>query len=697
MDSTRTASAMAETDERQRALRTVERLSALLEVSRALASELDLDRLLRIVIEHTTVVLDADRSTLFIVDEEHNELWSRVAQGDGIAEIRIPRDFGIAGHVAVTGEIVNIPDAYDDPRFNRAVDQRTGYRTRSILCAPLRDPSGRITGVLQVLNKGEGPFTRDDEELLIALGTHAAVALANASLLEARRKEVEKSRTLLDVMTSLSSELGLDQLLTLIMQKTTEVMRADRSSLFIVDRETDELWFKVAQGADLQEIRFPVGVGIAGHVAASGEPVNIADAYDDPRFNQEVDRRTGYRTKTVLCMPMRNAQGAVVGVLQVLNKEEGLFTVDDETLLEAIGSQAAIAIENAQLFDSVVRMKNYNESVLSSMANGVLTVDMDGRITITNPAADHIFSLEAGSAQGVHIDEALGGESNKAVSEPVLRSLRDGQLVRVEKVPYVAGEHNRVTMNLSAVPLRDHRLKQIGAVTVIEDISREQQLMGTLSRVVSRQVAEQLMASGKMPSVGGIKRELTVLMSDIRDFTPLTESQEPEEIVAMLNDYFGRMIEIVFHYEGTLDKFIGDAIMAVFGTPLAHDDDPLRAVRAGIDMRRGLHRFNIERTAHGQPAIEIGIGICNGQALAGAIGSEERMEFTVIGDTVNTAARLEGLTKIFPDHKIVFNEAVYQAVKDTIPCDFLAEEHVKGKSQPVQVYGICETYVRSVD
>src|SRR5207302_6769862 len=138
----------------------------------------------------------------------------------------------------LTGQTVNAPDAYQHPWFNPEVDRATGYRTRSLLCMPVRDATGRLMGVVEVLNKLEGTFSARDEETLEGLCSHVAIALASALVLEARRKEVEKSDILLDVMRSLSSELELDQLLTRIMEKTTEVMQADRSSLFILDPET---------------------------------------------------------------------------------------------------------------------------------------------------------------------------------------------------------------------------------------------------------------------------------------------------------------------------------------------------------------------------------------------------------------------------------------------------------------------------
>ncbi len=675
--------------------RSIERLSLLLDLSRALASELDLDRLLRTIVERTSEVLDADRCTLFIIDEDRDEVWSRVAQGDGISEVRVSRRLGIVGHVATTGETVNVPDAYEDPRFNRDVDRRTGYRTRTILCMPVRNTAGVIIAVVQVLNKRTGPFTADDEALLATICDHAAVALMNASLLEAHRKEIAKSNVLLDVMRSLSTELEIDRLLTSIVAKTTEVMQADRSSLFLVDQARNELWSKVAEGIELREVRIPIGVGIAGYVAETGETLNIPDAYEDPRFNQEFDRRTGYRTRSILCMPMRDAEGKTVGVLQVLNKRDGIFTAEDEDLLAAIASQEVVAIDNARLFEDVVTIKNYNESVLRSMATGVVTLDQEAHVSTVNPAAERILGLDGATAGGRPLPDVVAAESNRGFLEPVLRALESGEVRQAQNVHFTRADGNSMVFNLSVVPLLDHKSEHIGAVVVVEDISREQRLAGTLTRVVSRQVAEQLLASGAMPSVGGQRKKVTVLMSDIRDFTPMTEGSDPEEVVAMLNEYFGHMIEVIFRYEGTLDKFIGDAIMAVFGTPVAHPDDPVRAVLAGVEMRRALHEYNKRRQADGKIPIQIGIGISDGEAVAGAIGSEERLEFTVIGDTVNTAARLEGLTKLFPDHKLIFDEPVYQAVKDLVPCDFLAEEQVKGKAQPVRVYGIAESFILS--
>ena len=160
-------------------------LEGLLEVVKALAVERDLDRLLRLIIEQTTRVMDAERSSLYLYDEERNEIWTKIAQGVTTSEIRVPVGTGISGAVAQTLETINISDAYADPRFDRAWDQSTGFRTRSILCMPMRTHEGKLIGVIQVLNKSTGLFTAYDEELLGAFSTHAAIALDQARLVQA--------------------------------------------------------------------------------------------------------------------------------------------------------------------------------------------------------------------------------------------------------------------------------------------------------------------------------------------------------------------------------------------------------------------------------------------------------------------------------------------------------------------------------
>jgi diguanylate cyclase (GGDEF)-like protein len=193
---------------------------------------------------------------------------------------------------------------------------------------------------------------------------------------------------LLRIGLRLTAERDLESLLRMIIEETTAVMTAERSSLFLVDREKNEMWARIAQGVDVIEIRFPVGVGIAGTVGKTGELINIADAYGDPRFNPGFDKKTGFRTKSILCVPMRNTQGDIIGAIQVLNKRAGSFSREDETLLKALSSQAAVAIENADLYR---RLSVLNQSLERKVEERTAELtSTNERLTILNQELEQI-------------------------------------------------------------------------------------------------------------------------------------------------------------------------------------------------------------------------------------------------------------------------------------------------------------------
>ena len=312
------------------------RLSSLMKINDTRQGSLSLDTVLHRLMDIVTDALEADRSTLFLFDRETQELFSRVAQGDLVDEIRIQNGVGIAGIVFATGESVVIPDAYADERFNPDVDKQTGYKTRNILCAPVRNWDNRIIGVTEVLNRQEGDFSDEDLALLEALTSHAAAALESSQLYESVEKALSDEAQLLGVTAALASELKLDVLLDKIMSITTIVLEADRSTLFLYDGTTHELWSKVAEGTS--EIRIPTGAGIAGTVFATGNTINIPDAYADERFNPAIDKATGYITRSILCMPVITNEGKTIGVTQVLNKVGGPFGPRDEKRLMALGA-----------------------------------------------------------------------------------------------------------------------------------------------------------------------------------------------------------------------------------------------------------------------------------------------------------------------------------------------------------------------
>ncbi len=658
----------------------------LLRVSDVLASEDTLDAQLVALAALTSDALDADRSSVFLRDEMTGELYSRIAQGVEMREIRVLDSAGIIGHVYQTGEALLVPDAYADERFNASVDEKTGYVTRSILCTPICTKRGKVIGVAQVLNKKKGKFTKADLTLLEALTQQAAIVLDGSlslrKMLESQRKEAE----FLNVVAEISSEIQLGRLLQMIMAMVTKMLHAERSTLFLNDTKANELYTEIGEGLGATKIHFPNDRGIAGTVFQTKKSVNIPYAYADLRFNPAFDKQTGFFTRSLLCVPVANKKGDVIGVTQVLNKTGGTFTEEDEARLKAFTAQIAIALENAKLFDEVQRIKNYNESILESMSNGVITFDEAHKIVTCNDSGLRILGV---AAAGIieHTAEAFFTGTNAWVVESLQRVVHDHKPALSMDAAIVCDGQSK-SVNVTTLPLMSGKGENLGSMMLIEDISTEKRIRSTMSQRMDPRLANKLLEAGDA-LLGGQTSEATILFSDIRSFTTLTEELGAQGTVALLNEYFSIMVDCIQREEGMLDKYIGDAIMAVFGTPFAHDDDPDRAVRASITMMRELNSFNRNRGAHGLKPVDIGIGLNSDAVVSGNIGSPKRMDYTVIGDGVNLASRLESACKAYGAH-ILISEFTFGKLRATYRSREVDSVIVKGKTEPVRVYEVLD-------
>ncbi|UCH22689.1 MAG: adenylate/guanylate cyclase domain-containing protein [Deltaproteobacteria bacterium] len=235
----------------------------------------------------------------------------------------------------------------------------------------------------------------------------------------------------------------------------------------------------------------------------------------------------------------------------------------------------------------------------------------------------------------------------------------------------IFGSHAQFTIN---------ERKAMAKKLEVDRMTRER-----FQRLLSPDLAE-MVVSGKLKvEKGGESRVATVVFIDIRDFTAMSENTRPTEVLQMLNEYFEMVVEIVFQHEGTVDKFMGDEIMVIWGAPVIHDDDPLRAVQAALEINVQLAEFNKRRLAENKPEIKIGIGVNTGSLVAGYIGSTRAMSYSVIGDTVNTASRLCAAAK---KGQILISENTLQHLGEKFEVAEIESVYAKGKFNPIRVYNV---------
>jgi adenylate cyclase len=402
------------------------------------------------------------------------------------------------------------------------------------------------------------------------------------------RRRVRELTALTEASRAINSVMNTDRLLEQILELSREVMTAEASSLLVLEPETGKLQFVVARGTAgpaLKSTTVDLGQGIAGWVAQTGEPLLIADAYRDARFDPSYDQLTGFRTRSILTVPIL-IKGEIAGVVQVINKVSAeAFDERDLHLFQSFASMASIALENARLFERTQRMADDLREALE---------------------AERRLAIEK---------EKMGAYMPKTAVDEIVRN-------------------------------------------------REQKL-----------------------ALGGKLVRATILFSDLEGFTRLTERMAPQAVVSFLNEYMTAMTRVVEDGGGIVDKFIGDGIMAVFLPRDVEDNHALRAVRAGVRMQQRLGELRAGWRADRPEltGVQARIGINTGEVVSGNIGSQTRMDYTVVGDNVNLAARIEASARVGEVH---VSESTYREVEEHVAATRLEPIIVKNRVQPVQIYSV---------
>ena len=548
-------------------------------------------------------------------------------------------------------------------------------------------------GLLCVGSKFMGEkYSSVDIKILEIIAGHLTKALYNYQLLnEVEKKKTEinlkllQLETLFDISVAISSVLDVEELCEDVLWRSVGILNASKG-VILLQSEGSPILNPLANFNWVEDIPM-LSKKLA--IFKSIDENKIGEVFTE---NQKKPIQKKLGEQNLIIAPI-SAKNKTQGYMILCNKEtrKGIepFNATDLDLLTALCNQAAVAMENAKLFKEITKEKQFNESILGSIATGVITLDNLGEVDSINSAGLKILKTEKDNIIGNHYmylfekDEELLRLITTSEIENKTSSELGMSLKTVSK---------DTVINASVAPRLDPEGNKQGSVIALEDISDVSKVKNTFKRYVSKQVVDELLGDDGKLNLGGEQREVTILFTDIRGFTSMSEKMKPERVVTTLNEYFSDMIDIVFKNNGTLDKIIGDELMVLYGAPISGENDTVRAVETAVEMQHKIKELNIDRKKRKEPPILVGAGINKGLVVSGNIGSRDLMDYTVIGDTVNVASRLCAAAG---PGEIMVSRSVYGATKKEFSYDKLEPIKVKGKEKKVPVFLINDKMLKS--
>ena len=580
---------------------------------------------------------------------------------------------------------------YSHFEFDNSIDWIEGdlrnylKSSNSKIIIPLFHKS-KLLGILCIGEKFMSEkFTDIDYKILEIISNHLTEALFNYELLEnveQKKRELNikllELETLFDIGVAISSVLDVNELAEDVLFRAIGVLNASKG-MFI--RQNDQ--------SPILDILSMFNWGDSKFLLSKKidvlNKINDGDGGLILTSNDKTELQKKLKEDNLLVVPLR-AKENLLGFMILCDKETRSGVEDfnelDLDILTSLSNQAAVAMDNAKLFKEITEAKQFNESILGSIATGVITINVLGEVDSVNKAGENILKMDKDSIINNHYMFLF--EKDPDVIEIITKTELSKKIATEINIPFLTASQETI-VNVSAAPRIDINGNAEGLVIAIEDISDVSKVKNTFKRYVSKQVVDNLLEDETKLNLGGEEREVTILFTDIRGFTSMSENMEPEQVVMTLNEYFSEMIDIVFKHNGTLDKIIGDELMVVFGAPLAADDDTERALNTAVEMQNKIKELNDIRKQRGEDPVLVGAGINKGFVVSGNIGSRDMMDYTVIGDTVNLGSRLcsaAGPGEIIVSKEVIKNQEDKFLFKELEPI------LVKGKKNKINIFKV---------
>ncbi len=598
---------------------------------------------------------------------------------------RIGAGRGITGWVATHREPAAVGDVRADPRY-----LTFGRSTiRSELAVPILT-AREMFGVLNVESPDVNAFGVNDIRLLGTLTSQLSVALENAQLFDTEQRRVRQLGQVNHLSVAITAQFDSNENLRIAAAAIATLFGVDQCGIVVAGEERSAariVTHSLQPTASQTRLRFSLPSSQLALALDVRAPTIIRDVAADEALQGMRHLLQNAGVESLVLAPLMSS-GRRIGLIIIDSTGHiDQFGQAELTLLETVASLIAQVIENARLYRTVVDERSTLNAVLGGAADPILLISPQNQLLLSNRAAHDVLGINIGTEQS--IDTLIV----QADLLHALSGVRNGNGTPPKEVTLPNGE----TFSISVAPVRGANSEMIGRVAVLQDITaikelerqEHERLRSVFRRYVSPQVVEEVLAGGG--DIGApVERDVVVLFVDLRGYTSLTEGLDPRVLVnQVLNRYFTAMTEVLYRHGGTIDKFMGDGIIGVFGTPIARDDDVQRSLNAAVDLQRAFADLRDIWRAELGLNIGMGIGMGYGSAIVGNIGSAQRLDYTLIGDVVNTANRLNGLAE--PGQIIISYRLI-----DALPSEWsppwtlrpIGRVLLKGKQDPHLIYEI---------
>ncbi|RRR76122.1 MAG: GAF domain-containing protein [Candidatus Viridilinea halotolerans] len=640
---------------------------------------------------------------VYLFWREKDELVLQAAAGSLSAGLllgsRLRTDRGLNGWAIRHQQILQVDDVTLDSRFEIQLPDDGLVRSQLILPIVLRR---EVLGTLDVRSYEVGAFGSNDAAVLSAIVSQFSTALGNARLLELEQQRIAQLSQVNRLSVDLTAQLDAPQHLQAVARSVAKIFTTPYAGLLLC-----------LEGE--QEKEATPQVALAGRVTVDDELALAELVANQPRlvvlgiaqlkrpmlldnlaqYSQLAALQPfldGWGIRAVLAVPLiAGARTLGLLVLDATSRPDGFGRAD----LELVGTVASLivqVIENARLYRVVADERSTLNAVLRGAADPILLVGPEHELLLANRAAEERLGLVLAQGHGLPLEQQVGMDA--AVLHQLLPLIAQG---RNDGAAGEITQADDVTYSVSVAPVRGSDEQPLGSVTVLRDISpikrlerqERERVRSVFRRYVSPQVAEQLLSAGDdfgRPT----ERDVAVIFADLRGFTSITERTEPRILIEnILNRYYTILTDVLYAHDGTVDKFLGDGMIAVFGTPIARPDDPQRALEAAVAIHYAFNQLAQLWQDELGYCIGMGVGMSYGRATIGNIGSKQRQDYTLIGDVVNTAARLSGVAQagqiIVSHHLISALPATYAPPWHLRP---LGPVQIKGKQDPHPIFQV---------